>query len=166
MPYTDRFIPTDSLIPHLTGVTSGILDPRLKANYAGFLSVSAVTVYELAIKDIFEEFAQKKHNIFGYYIQTHFEKINGRIKIDSLRNDHIKGFGPRYVAKFNRELDRRENSLFSAHRISIKNCYGNLIVCRHEYVHQGNPTLTFSEVVTNYNYGKEIIHSLEIAMRR
>lgn len=166
MPYRDRFISTEVLIPHLTTVTSTITDAGLIANYSGFLSVSAVTVFELAIKDIFELFAKKKHATFGFYIQLHFEKISGKIKLDSLRKDHIKSFGDRYVLKFNNELDNRENAIFASEHISIKNCYSNLIVCRHSYVHLGNPTLTFSEVVLNYDKGKEVIHSLDVAMRR
>ena len=166
MPYADRFIPTDELILHLSGITPGITDPGLLANYAGFLSVSAVTVYELAIKDIFEAFAKKKHKTFGYFIQGHFERINGRIKLDNLKNDHIQGFGNGYVKKFKNELAARESSVFALVHLSVKNCYNNLIICRHQFVHGGSPTLSFGEVVTNYNHGKHVIHSLDKAMRR
>jgi len=166
MPYTDRFTPTDNLITHLNGVIGGIADAAILANYAGFLSVSAVTVYELAIKDIFESFARRKNNTFGDFVQTHFERINGRIKLDSLKKEHIKTFGDRYVKKFNTNLDAKEVAVFAAEHLSVKNCYTNLITCRHEYVHGGNPTLTLNEVISNYAKGKEVIHSLDLSMRR
>ena len=83
MPYTDKFIATDNLIIHLSSVVSTITDATVLASYAGFLSVSAVTDYELAIKDIFNEFASKKNKVFGSFVQSHFKRINGKIKIYS-----------------------------------------------------------------------------------
>jgi hypothetical protein len=166
MPYTDRFTSTDNLIPHLSGVITLITDPSLIANYTGFLSVSAVTVFELAIKDIFELFARNKNNTFGNYVQVHLERINGRIKLDDLKKDHIKRFGDKYLIRFKRELDKKEAAIFTTSHQSIKACYSNLIVCRHEYVHKGNPTLSFSEVVNNYHFAKEVIHTLNFSLRR
>ena len=96
MPYSNRFISTDNLITHLSSVVSTITDAAVLANYAGFLSVSAVTVYELAIRDIFCDFASKKHTVFGSFVENHFRRINGRIKIKSLRDEHVKQFGEKY----------------------------------------------------------------------
>jgi hypothetical protein len=83
----------------------------IQADYAGFLSVSGVTVFELAIKDIFIEFALKKNKVFGTFIDSHFEKINGRIKLDDLKKSHIKQFGEKYLKKFNKKLQEGQKIL-------------------------------------------------------
>jgi hypothetical protein len=166
MPYTSRFTATDGLIVHLQTIVGSITDAAIKSNYAGFLSVSAVTVFELAIKDIFIEFGSKKHLVFGDFVENHFSKINGRIKLDDLKNQHIKCFGDKYCKKFEKLLDKKEKITFSTARKSIKSDYQNLILCRHKYVHEGTPTLSFEEVIDFYSYGKEVIHSLNDAMKR
>lgn len=166
MPYTSRFIATDGLIIHLRSIVGSITDSAIKSNYAGFLSVSAVTVYELAIKDIFIEFAAKKNSVFGDFVENHFSKINGRIKLEDLKGQHIKSFGDKYCKKFEAVLEKKEKLTLISSRISIKTYYQNLILCRHKYVHEGAPTLSFEEVMDYYTVGKEIIHSLNDAMKR
>ena len=74
MSYTDRFIATDNLISHLNTIVGTITDPAIQANYAGFLSVSSVTVYELAIKDIFNEFASNQI-LYPLIFNTHSLQI-------------------------------------------------------------------------------------------
>ena len=166
MPYTDRFIATDNLIVHLNTFVGTITDAALQANYAGFLSVSGITVYELAIKDIFTEFADKKNKVFGTVISTHFDKLNGRIRLPDLRGTHIKLFGEKYIKRFDKGLKIKENHFIRSSRISVTNDYGNLITCRHEFVHKGTPTLTVNEVINCYLHGKEILHCLADAMKR
>lgn len=166
MPYSSRFIATDGLIVHLRSIVGSITDSALKSNYAGFLSVSAVTVYELAIKDIFIEFAIKKHLVFGDFVGHHFSKINGRIKLEDLKDQHIKSFGSKYLKKFNSLLEKKERLTFASSRISMKAYYQNLILCRHKYVHEGSPTLSFEEVMNYYEIGKGVIDSLNDAMKR
>lgn len=166
MSYLNRFIATDDLILHLTPFVNGLVDNRLKANYAGFLSVSAVTVYELAIKDIFIEFAHKKNMVFGKFIENHFFNINGRIKLSDLKGLHIQTFGDKYLKKFEQKLIAREKAILTAMGKNVRSDYSNLVICRHKYVHAGNPTLTFQEVLNSYETGKEIIHSLHETMQR
>lgn len=166
MAYQDRFIATDNLVAHLTPIVTGIADTATKSSYAGFLSVSAVTVYELAIKDIFAEFASKKNTVFGNFIEKYFSSLNGRIKLEDLKGQHIKPFGNKYLDKFEKKLKAREKLIFTTTRKNVRSDYSNLIICRHKYVHAGNPTLTFQEVLDNYQIGKEVIHSLYEAMQR
>lgn len=166
MAYTDKFISTDNLIAHLTPVIPTITDPAISASYAGFLSVSAVTVYELAIRDILNEFSTKKNKVFGVFTEKHFKRINGRIKLDALKGDHIPLFGDKYLIKFNKLVRNKQAAILATSRVSITDAYNNLILCRHRFVHAGNPTLTISEVINFYNYGKEIIHSLNDTMKR
>lgn len=166
MPYTDRFIDTDNLITHLSTFIGTITNGAILSSYAGFLSVSSVTVYELAIKDIFRDFALKKHASFGNFVDSHFDRINGRIKLPNLKDEHISSFGVKYLNKFNRDLDHKESLSLAAGTGSIKASYGNLIVCRHSFVHQGTPTMTVNEIIASYSKGKEVIHSLNHAMSR
>lgn len=166
MPYQNRFVATDGLIAHLTPIVNTITDAAIKANYAGFLSVSAVTVYELAIKDIFSEFATNKHKVFGNFVDRHFYRINGKIKISDIKETHIMHFGEKYFKKFEANLNKKETIVLNTTRKSIKASYSNLILCRHNYVHKGFPTLTFEEVLENYAIGKDVIHSLYDAMKR
>jgi hypothetical protein len=166
MAYQDRFAATDNLIAHLSPIVSTLSDPAIVSNYAGFLSVSAVTVYELAIKDIFTEFATKKNIAFGNFIESHFANINGRIRLEHLKGQHIKSFGEKYLDKFEKKLKTREQFVFTTSRKNVRSDYSNLVLCRHEYVHAGNPTLSFQEVLDYYQTGKEIIHSLHEAMQR
>lgn len=166
MPYTNRFISTDDLITHLNTFIGAITDGVILSSYAGFLAVSSVTVYELAIKDIFSEFAYKKKNSFGTFVESHFEKINGRIKLSNLKEEHISSFGAKYLNRFNRDLDRKDVLSISTGSGSIKSSYGNLINCRHSFVHRGTPTLTIPEIMRCYQQGKEVIHSLNTSMVR
>jgi hypothetical protein len=99
MSYNDRFQSTDDLINHLTVFVPTLPDEQIKSNYAGFLSASAVTVYELAIKDIFIEFAEKKNPLFGTFVGKYFDQINGHIKIDDVKR-YIKSFGEKYLKNF------------------------------------------------------------------
>lgn len=166
MAYTDRFIPTDTLIANLQPTIAGVFDAAVKANYAGFLSVSAITVYELAIKDIFNDFATKKNKVFGVYTQTHFSRINGQIFIRDLTGKHIISFGEKYKDKFNKILQAKERAELAVHAHSIINSYSNLIQCRHDFVHKGMPTLTVAEVMLFYSFGKSVIQCLDEAMKR
>jgi hypothetical protein len=167
MPYADKFVPTDNLIDQLNPIIAGVVDPTVRISYAGFLSVSAVTVYELAIKNVFIDFAIKKNSIFGLVIENHFSKLNGRIKFSELRGTHIKQFGEKYLKRFDKDFKRKEDiSLAAVVPISLMSQYNNLILCRHQFVHNGAPTLTINEVIDCYNQGKEIIHSLNFAMQR
>jgi hypothetical protein len=75
MAYTDHFQLADDLITHLDGVMSGISDPFISSRYVGFVSVVAVTVYELAIKEIFLDFSRRKHKVFGTFADAYFEAL-------------------------------------------------------------------------------------------
>jgi|SRR5690606_21474295 len=166
MSYTNRFDSTDTLILHLIPYVNSLTDTSIKANYTGFLSVSAVTVYELAIKDIFRSFAEKKHIVFGDFVQKHFSSINGRIKLQDLKSNHISPFGEKYLKKFETRLSFKEKNILIHQKKDLRSSYTNLILCRHKFVHVGYPTLTFQEVIDSYLIGKDVIHSLNEAMQR
>lgn len=141
-------------------------DPFLLSNLAGLLSVSAVTSFELSIKDVFIAFAAKKSKSFENFTTNHFGRINGRIKLGELSNEHIAAFGEKYKNRFNSELDKKEFNAQRQKGVSIKNAYNNLIVCRHKFVHGGSATLTLLEVIDSFVYGQEVIQCLSNCMRR
>jgi len=168
MPYQDHYALADGVITHLDTVMTGIADPFLQTRYVGFVSVTAVTVYELAIKEIFCEFGDKKHKVLGSFTRSYFDRINGRIKIDVIRSEYIKRFGDKYVEKFKLKLEQTERRVLISSRASVKSSYNNLIEWRNEFSHAGRiPTnVTYSEVIRAYQLGKEVIRCLAEAMTR
>jgi hypothetical protein len=130
--------------------------------------VSAVTVYELAIKDIFYAFSDKKHLVIGEFARARFDQLNGRIKLGSLRDEHIKMFGTKYVSKFDKLLAKKETAMLKSGKGSPSASWGNIIAWRHRFVHQGlAPSSTnYNEIKNTYERGKEVIHCLDKAMCR
>jgi len=143
-----------------------IADPLLKAKYVGFVAVAAVTVYELAIKEIFIEFARKRHRVFGDFTESYFERINGRIKLDEIKGEYIRRFGSEYKREFQSRLKERAEKYFQDNHRDIVISYENLIVWRNEFSHTGeiNTTATYEEAVQAYEDGKEVIHCLASCM--
>ena len=167
MPYQSRFQPADDLITHLNPIVGGMADPFIVTRYVGFVAVAAVTVYELAIKDIFIDFATGKHKILGTFTESFFDRLNGRIRIADIREKYIPKFGDKYLTRFERKLDAIEKSSLAQFGISIRSRYGNLITCRHDFAHQGiiSATMTFPDVIDAYESGKAVIHCLGATMR-
>ena len=168
MGYEEHFRLADDYISHLDPSISNIVDPFILSRYTGFLSVSAVTVYELAIKKIFIDFASNKHNVFGVFAYSHFDRINGRIKLGELRKSHISSFGDKYLIRFDRLLNEVENSVFRSEGVSVKNSYNNIIQWRHDFAHEGRSpsTATYNEVKQSYYTGKYLIECLYHTMKR
>ena len=137
MSYIDHFQLADDYITHIDPTIRSITDPFILSRYTGFLSDSAVTVYELAIKTIFIDFASKKHNVFGAFTFSHFDRINGRIKLHELRKTHIRSFGDKYLNRFDRNLEKMENNILISEGVSVRNSYNNIIQWRHDFAHEG-----------------------------
>ena len=79
MAYQDRFVLADQYVNHLEQTVAEVQDAFIESRYVGFVAVSAVTVYEQAIKDIFIAFSSRKHSVFGEFAASYFVRINGRI---------------------------------------------------------------------------------------
>lgn len=167
MAYSDHFKLTDDLITHINSFINSVSDPFIVSRYIGFISVASVTVYELAIKEIFIEFGQKKHRVLGNFSQAYFERINGKIKIKSIKEDYIKKYGDKYVNRFSKKTQKAENYALRNMGVSIISAYNNIIEWRNQFAHEGTSpsTVTFQEIVASYNYGKEIIKCLYEAMK-
>ena len=168
MPYIDHFRHADGVIAHLDTIVPALPDPLLRTKYAGFVTVAAVTVYELAIKEIFCEFGRRKHKVLGAFSESYFKRINGRVTLDDIRKDYCQRYGDTYVTKFKKKLDEASAAHLAAHRRDLRSSYSNLIVWRNAFAHEGTvpPTVTYPEVVQAYQDGKEVIHSLASSMVR
>jgi hypothetical protein len=168
VPYTDHFHAADDLILHLDQVVPTIADPVLRTQYVGFLCVSVVTVFELCIKDVLVDFAHKKNRNFGAYCANAFERMNGRVSLKDLRDMHVKKFGEKYVSKFATKLDAIELLTLKQKGLSLKASYGNVIVWRNKFAHEGvlPANANYVETAKGYAAGREIIACLARAMVR
>lgn len=168
MVYHNHFQHADDIVAHLDQIMPSITDPLLKAKYVGFVSVAAVTVFELAVKEIFIEFARTKHKIFGHFSESFFDRINGRIKLKIIKDEYIPKFGNKYTKRFQKKIDLKSKQYLREHRRDIKSSYGNLVTWRNSFAHEGriNSTTTYREVVQAYQDGKEVIRCLAESMTR
>lgn len=163
-----KFSTSDSYLEHVDNILEDINDPLLRLRYAGFLSVTAVTVFELAFKDIVCGFADKKHPVFGAHIRASYERLNGRISLDDITKSHIRKFGDRYLKRFKTKLENEERRSLSSGAGSIRSSYGNIVTWRNKFVHEGQmpPTATYEEARKSYFLGKKVLMCLEESLRR
>lgn len=168
MPYADRFTLVEDYLAHVDPLMANLADPFVEARYTGFIATSAVTAYELAVKDIFYEFADKKHLILGSVTRAKFNRMNGRIKLKELSDEHVKMFGEKYLNRFKKNLNSIENYYITTHGKSPKSAYNNVITWRHQFVHEGTlpNTTNYLEIKEQYLAGKEVIHCLFKSMVR
>lgn len=168
MPFEDRFNLADDYLEHLDSVITGLPDDFIRSRYLGFLAISAVTAYELAIRDILYRFSDQKHRALGELARSKFSRLNGQIKLNDLRTRHIICFGQKYRDRFDRELKSAEDASLAARTGSVKSSYGNLITWRHNFVHEGSwpSTATYNDLTTAYQHGKELIRCIDRAMKR
>jgi RiboL-PSP-HEPN len=168
MAYSDHFRLADDLIQHLDPILAGLNDPFIESRYTGFLAVSSVTVLELAMKTIFCEFSSAKHKVLENFCAQYFERINGRIGLDSIRKDYLLKFGVKYQQRFQRNLESVEKQFLRSHGYSVKASYGNLLTWRNAFAHEGTTPAnsSYDEVKRAYGCGKEIMSCLANSMRR
>jgi hypothetical protein len=166
MAYQNRFNCVDLLINQLTPLVQPGTDPLLLSAMAGIIAVEAVTAYELAVKDIFEEFSHKKNIVFGSFVKSSFSRLNGRIKYQEIKENMVKAFGEKYVKRFVQKKDAKTAIVLTNEHVDLVQTYDNLVLGRHKFVHAGVLTLTLQEAVKNYKIGKELIAALDEAMKR
>ena len=168
MPHTIHYSLSDPLISHLDTVMSTVTDDFISSRYVGLVAVTAVTVYELCIKDIFYRFSQAKHRVFGSYVSKSFERLNGRIRLKDIREDYLPRFGEVYGKRFGKKLGLAEISALRTIGKSICSSYGNIITWRHEFAHEGNfvSNVSYKEATDSYQLGKEVIRILAESMKR
>lgn len=168
MAYSDHFKLTDDLILHLDPILAAISDPFIESRYTGFLAVSGVTVLELALKNIFCDFADAKHPVLGNFCSQYFERINGRVGLKPIKDDYLAKFGSKYQKRFEDRVEKLERQHLRTAGTSIKASYGNLITWRNSFAHEGivPANASYREVKRAYDCGKEVMHCLAGCMRR
>ena len=168
MAYSAHFAHADAVVAHISGLVPTLANPLLEAKYVGFITIAAVTVYELAIKEIFIEFAKKKHRVLGNFTEKYFERLNGRIKTKEIQETYLPRFGDKYVAQFKKQLAKTSAAYLKANKRDIVSSYRNVITWRHEFAHEGriNVTATYQEAAQAYEDGKVVIACLAQAMVR
>lgn len=168
MPYTDHFKLADDFIAHLDTSIGGIADPFIRSRYVGFVAVSAATVYELAVKEIFTSFGSKKHKVLGNFVQKYFDGLNGQIGRDRIEKKYLPFFGETYAERFHTKLEKLELTSLKTDKISIKSSYSNLLTWRHAFAHEGiiSTSATYDEVKRSYQHGCKLIHCLAETMNR
>jgi hypothetical protein len=155
----------DDVATHLDKVVAAV-DPFTKSRYVGFYSVSAAAVVELALKEIIISFATSENPIFGGYVEAKYEKINGRVKLPHIAEDHLGPLGDKYQKRFERLLGRVERIELRRGRYSVKSSYANLLNCRHKFAHEGSiPAYsTYDEVKKGFEAGKIVLACLAKAL--
>lgn len=168
MPYTTQFAHADAVMAHLAGLLPTLADPLLEQKYVGFASVAAATVFELAVKDIFIEFARKKHKVFEEFVKGSFGRINGRIQADTIKGEYVPRFGAKYALRYCKRLKKTRNEYLILNRRDFLNAYQNILAWRNNFVHAGQlpTTATFTEVFQAYEDGKNLLHCLSASMNR
>lgn len=166
--YTDVLVTADQYIGIIEESAAKKTDQLERNKYVGFVAVTAVTFFEEAVKDIINEFASKKHPILGNYVKIQYNKLNGRITLKDIKDDHIPKFGPKYKDRFKRKLAEIENKMLRAGRGSVTASYGNIVNWRHGFVHGGAipSNATYEESLKCYTLGKEVLHCLHQSLRR
>jgi hypothetical protein len=168
MPITLHFEHADAIVADLTAVASQASNPLVSVRCAGFVSVAAVCVYEMAIKEIFMSFANRKHPVLGSITRETFDRINGRVSYREIKEKYVPLFGDKYSKKFSNTIRRQSNEFLRLNRRDIISSYNNIVTWRNDFVHAARipTTATFAEVVRSYEDGKEVIRCLNASMNR
>lgn len=168
MAYHDHFKIADDFIAHLDTALVPVADPFIRSRYVGLVSVSAVTVFKLAVKEIFCTFGEKKHKVLGNFVNKYFEKLNGQIGRDRIEKKYLAYFGDKYAKRFGALVDNAEFACLKTDHVSIKASYSNLLTWRNGFAHEGiiPAHATYDEVKKSYVYGRRLIDCLAEAMKR
>lgn len=159
MSYLRHFALVDDVSNHFDQAING-LDAFTVTRYAGLYAVSSAAVIELALKEIIVEFASSRDSVFGEYVASRYEYLNGRIKLKHIKEEHLEPFGSVYLNRFNKMIVWLDKYNINRKRGSIISSYGNLLTCRHKFAHEGITTCTYDEVKSGFVAGKVIMACL------
>lgn len=143
-------------------------DAFIASRHVGFVAVSAVTVYEIAIKSIFIEFGTKKHVVLGNFTKARFDRINGRIAYRSIWDEHVRPFGDKYVSRFKKQMAKEEQRGVQERGKSVISSYNNIVLWRNTFAHEGQvpANVTLNEAIEAYHEGKHVLRCLSNCMVR
>lgn len=162
------FVDADLYVKHLSENPSVTADAFIASRHVGFVAVSAVTVYEIALKQIFMEFGSRKHVVLGNFTKARFDRINGRIAYKVIWDEYLRMFGDKYVNRFKSRMKKADAESLVHRGKSIISCYGNIVIWRNSFAHEGRipNNVTLSEVIDSYQEGKNVLRCLAGCMVR
>lgn len=81
---------------------------------------------------------------------------------------HIRRFGDKYVTRFSNKLDEIDDQQLANFGVSVKSSYGNVIVWRNSFAHEGllPANANFAETRKGYECGKSLLGCLALSMVR
>ena len=136
-----------------------------KSRLAGLLEVEAVSAFETNIKDIFYNFCNNENEIFGTFVRNKYKKLNGRIKIESIKE--ILGLlGEAFVEKFDKALSKLSDDVYVKHSPDPVTNYDSLISDRHRFVHEGSLDLSYEDVKRYFEFGSIIVDTFAKALKK
>ena len=142
----------------------GIATDSFRADLAGFLAVAYAAAFEESVKEIFISFARLQHEILHKMVQKKFDRINGKIKIDVIKNEYLLPFGEQFKDSFSSELQREETEVLRTQGQSITSCYTNIIDWRHAFAHALERQTTLEGVQASYTVAKKVIQILHTSL--
>lgn len=162
MTYSDHFRLVDDLLPHLDVSVPTLQDPFIASRYTGLLALSSATVLELCVKTILIDHANTISPVFGNYVAKSYDRLNGRVKIKSIKEEHLVKFGEKYVYHFSRLTGKIDSKHLASSGRSALQSWANLITWRHGFAHEGTvPILaTYQEAKQAYQDSKLIVECL------
>lgn len=145
-------------------VKGGDVTPLVASRMAGLISVMAVAAFEMRIKELLVSFSTKRDLVFGTFVSQHYGKLNGRIKIEHLKGDSLTKFGNSFKEKFTNELSKLSKDAQLNNLPDPAVYYDNLIVRRHDFVHELKTEISYEEAKIFYSSGVAIIEAFEKAL--
>jgi hypothetical protein len=102
------------------------------------------------------------HFLCGQKTQIIRSILNGRISLRDLKESHVKKFGEKYLNRFEVKLNFRELTDLTTRGISVKSCYGSLIVWRNSFAHEGvlPANASYFEIKRGFDAGKIVLECL------
>jgi hypothetical protein len=161
MAYSKHFQLVDDVSVHFDEAVNSA-NAFLQSRYVGFYAVAAAAVLELALKEVIVEFARHHHSLFGDYLASRYERINGRIGLQAISDEHLKPFGSKFQDRFNELLKDADQKSIRENGFSTKHSYAALFVCRHQFSHEGSvpETTSYADIKRGFEAGKIVMECL------
>jgi RiboL-PSP-HEPN len=143
---------------------AGLSTDSFRADLAGFLAIAYAAAFEESVKEIFIAFAKSQHTILHRMVEKKFDRINGKIKIDTIKNDYLLPLGEQFKDVFSSELKRVEDEVLRSHGQSVISSFTNIIDWRNAFAHKLERQTTIEEVQTSYVFAKKVIELLNSSL--
>lgn len=167
MTYIRHFQLVDDVSAHFDETVNSA-NAFLQSRYVGFYAVSSAAVLELALKEVVVGFARHHHSMFGEYVASRYEKINGRIRLDHITDEHLKPFGSTFKNRFRELLEQADQLSIRESSYSVRSSYEILLTCRHQFSHEGSiPEATsYADIKKGFDAGKVVMECLAKTLAR